>query len=234
MRKTIVLAGGLLASALVLTGCGLGNLVGAKAHNKEVNEYTVTDKVAKLRLSSGSGDTEIREGSAAAIKIVETLLWNSDKPKAEHKVEGDALAVTYDCPSSMDNCSVNYKIEVPKGLALELETGSGDISLVGVTGAIKADVGSGDLAGTRLGGEQVSVTTGSGDASLKYTTAPKLVNLVVGSGNAAIELPEGPYAIDAKTSSGDEAISVKSDPAASRKVTVRAGSGDVSVTPAQG
>ncbi|MFI6504233.1 DUF4097 family beta strand repeat-containing protein [Nonomuraea typhae] len=234
MRKTIVLAGGLLASSLVLTGCGLANLVGAKADNREVNEYTVTDKVAKLRLSSGSGDTEIREGDAAAIKIVETLLWNSDKPKAEHKVEGDALAVTYDCPSAMDNCSVDYKIEVPKGLALELETGSGDIALVGVTGAIKADVGSGDLTGTRLGGEQVSVETGSGDASLAYASAPKLVDMVVGSGNASIELPEGPYAVDAKTSSGDKTVSVKTDPAAANKVTVRAGSGDVSVLPAQG
>ncbi|MFD9939595.1 DUF4097 family beta strand repeat-containing protein [Nonomuraea sp. NPDC059023] len=227
--KTMVLAGGLLASAVLLTGCGLQNI--GKAANQETVDYSVTDKVVKLRLAGGSGDTEIREGTGGAIKVVETLKWNSDKPKTEHKVEGDTLVMKYDCPAAMDNCSVNYKIEVPKGLQLDLETGSGDIALKGVTGPIVASVGSGDLVGTGLLGKTVSVKTGSGDTKLTYAAAPDEVNLVTGSGNSVIELPAGPYAIQAVADSGDANVSVKNDPSATRKVSVKAGSGDVSVLP---
>ncbi|MFI6291761.1 DUF4097 family beta strand repeat-containing protein [Nonomuraea sp. NPDC050790] len=227
--KTMVLAGGVLAAAVLLTGCGLQNI--GKPANQEKVEYTVSDKVVKLRLDSGSGNTEIREGSGDTVKVVETLKWSSDKPRTEHKVEGGTLVMTYDCPAAMDNCSVDYKVEVPKGLPLDLETGSGDIALKGVTGPIVASVGSGDLAGTGLLGKSASVKTGSGDTTLKYAAAPDALDLVTGSGNSVIQLPGGPYAVQAVADSGDATVTVKNDPSATRKVSVKAGSGDVSVLP---
>ncbi|MFI6792491.1 DUF4097 family beta strand repeat-containing protein [Nonomuraea sp. NPDC050383] len=227
--KAILLVGGLVTTAMVLTGCGLQNIT--KAADQATLSYEVKEKVARLVLVGGAGETVISEGDGSVVKVVETLRWTSAKPTTEHKVEGDALAMRYDCPEAMDNCSVDYTIEVPKGMAVDVATGSGGIRLKALGGPIKTKVGSGDLEGTGLTGTQIKVEAGSGDAMLKYATPPDSVDLVIGSGNAKIELPGGPYNVDAKAKSGDATVSVKTDHNSPHKVVARVDSGDVSILP---
>ncbi|MEV0146689.1 MULTISPECIES: DUF4097 family beta strand repeat-containing protein [unclassified Nonomuraea] len=227
--KAIVLAGGLVTTAMVLTGCGLQNIT--KATDQAILSYEVKEKVARLVLVGGAGEVVISAADGGVVKVAETLRWTSAKPTTEHKVEGDALAMRYDCPKAMDNCSVDYTIEVPKGMAVDVATGSGDIRLQALGGPVKAKVGSGDLEGTGLTGTEIKVEAGSGDTTLKYATTPDSVDLVVGSGNTKIELPGGPYNVDAKARSGDATVSVKTDLNSPHKVVARAGSGDVSVLP---
>lgn len=140
--------------------------------------------------------------------------------------------MTYDCPHAVDNCSVDYKVHVPKGMRAELETGSGDVHLRALSNPIKAKVGSGDLEGTGLTGTDLTVEAGSRDTTLKYATAPGSIDLVTGSGTAKITLPGGPYGVDAQAKSGDVTVSVTTDQNSPHKVVARAGSGDISLLPA--
>ncbi|GAA3214705.1 DUF4097 family beta strand repeat-containing protein [Nonomuraea helvata] len=226
--KTIAIAGGLLASALLLTGCGLDSIAGPK--NEDTVTYQVKEKVQKLHLRSGSGDVAITESDTAQISVTETLYWNNDKPQAKHKVEGDTLSVYYDCQRSWGSCGVNYKVEVPKGLALNLDAGSGNITLRSLTGLLDVHLGSGDLDAAGLAGKQVVADAGSGSMELKYTAAPDSAELKAGSGDIVLTVPDGSYDVNTKVGSGDAKVSVKDDGASPHKLSLTAGSGDVTVS----
>ncbi len=227
--KTIVIAGGVLASALLLTGCGLGGL-GGPTHQDTVS-YEVTDKVAGLYLKSEAGDTVITETAGSAIRVVETLRWRDNKPETEHAVEGDRLRVSYDCKPGWASCGVDYKIEIPKGLKVEAESGSGDITLRSLSGPLVVTAGSGDIDASGLAGKSVVGEAGSGSIELKYATAPDSAELESGSGNVTLRVPAGAYNVITDVGSGEAKVSVDDDPAAPRKVMLSSGSGDVSVLP---
>ncbi|MFF3671019.1 DUF4097 family beta strand repeat-containing protein [Microtetraspora malaysiensis] len=221
-----------------------------RAANNETVTYDVKDKVARVVLVGGSGEIEVGEADDSVVKVGETLRWSSGKPVTEHKVEGDALVMSYECPHAMDNCSVSYKVKVPKGMRVEakvgsgdvrlnalsgptkVETGSGDAYLTELSGPITAKVGSGDLEGTALTGKELKVEADSGNATLKYATVPDNVNVSAGSGDAEITLPDGPYSVDTKTRSGETTISVKTDLGSPHRVVIHTGSGNVSLLPA--
>ncbi|MEU8248490.1 DUF4097 family beta strand repeat-containing protein [Nonomuraea sp. NPDC048916] len=229
--KTIVIAGGLLASAVLLTGCGLQGLAGPT--NQDTVNYEVADKVARLHLKTGSGDAVISEYDGTTVRVTETLQWRDDKPEAEHRVEGDTLFVTYDCKGGMNwgGCTVNYKIEVPKGLRVVAGTGSGDITLRSLTGPVESSSGSGDVDGTGLAGKTLVAETGSGNLDLKYVSPPDSAVVKTGSGEVELRVPDGSYAVSTEVGSGDVTVSVKDDDASPHKISVKAGSGDVRLLP---
>ncbi len=228
--KKIVIAGGLLASTVLLSSCGLAGLGGPS--NQDTVSYEVTDKVARLHVESGAGDTVITETGGSAIRVVETLQWRGDKPNAEHSVDGDTLFVRYECAQDWGGCSVNYKIEIPKGLQVDAETGSGDITLRSLTGPLNVTAGSGDVDASGLAGKKVVAEAGSGNIELKYTTAPDIAELKAGSGDVTLRVPEGSYDVKTEVGSGDTAVTVGNDPASPRKLSLTTGSGNISVLPA--
>lgn len=227
--RTMVIAGGLLASAVLLTGCGLASVAGP--NNEDTASYQVTDKVTKLQLNNNSGDAVVTETDGSAVRVVETLRWRGeDKPKPEHKVEGQALLLTYDCTSNWGSCSVDYKIEVPKGLAVDLDSGSGNLTLRSLTGQIDLHVGSGDVDAADLGGKKVIANAGSGNIELKYASAPESAQMKAGSGDITLSVPEGAYDVKTDMGSGDANVSVKTDGSSPNKISLQAGSGDVTVS----
>ncbi|MEV0232382.1 DUF4097 family beta strand repeat-containing protein [Nonomuraea sp. NPDC050786] len=226
--KTIAIAGGLLASALLLTGCGLDGIAGPK--NQDTVTYQVKEKVQKIHLRSGAGDVVISESDTAQINVTETLYWSNDKPQAEHKVDGDTLSMYYDCQRSWGSCGVNYKVEVPKGLALNLDAGSGNITLRSLSGPLDVHLGSGDLDATGLTGKQLVAQAGSGNMELKYTAAPDSAELKGGSGDVVLTVPDGSYDVKTEVGSGDAKVSVKNDGASPHKISLTSGSGDVTVS----
>ncbi|MGR6922676.1 DUF4097 family beta strand repeat-containing protein [[Actinomadura] parvosata] len=230
--KTIAIAGGLLAAAALLTGCGLSDIAGPS--NEESTSYQVTDKVTKLQLKSNAGEAVITETDGTAVRVTETLHWRGDsnKPKPEHKVEGEALFVTYGCPSNWGSCSVDYKIEIPKGLPVDLDAGSGNLTLRDLTGEIDVHVGSGDLDAAGLGGKKVRADAGSGNIELTYVSAPDAAELKTGSGDIVLNVPDGAYDVKTDVGSGDAEVTVKKDTASAHKLTLTAGSGDITVKPA--
>ncbi|WP_188196449.1 DUF4097 family beta strand repeat-containing protein [Nonomuraea sp. SYSU D8015] len=228
--KTIAIAVGLLASAVVLTGCGLAGIAGPR--NQDTVSYEVTDKVTKLQLDTRAGDAVVTETDGAAVRVVETHRWSGDdKPKAQHKVEGGVLFVDYDCPSNWGRCSVDYKVEIPKGLPVDLDSGSGNLTLRGLTGDINVHVGSGDVDASGLAGKTVVAETGSGNVELGYTAAPESAKIEAGSGDITLNVPDGAYDVSTDTGSGDVEVSVKRDDASPRKISLASGSGNISVLP---
>lgn len=221
-RKNIAFAAAVLGSALALTACDVN--VGF-AEDQDSLSYDVPGKIALLETHTGSGEIVVNESGRPGVHVTETLHWRGDKPKDGHSVAGDTLVLKYDC----DNCSVDYRVEVPRGLDVKVDSGSGTITLRSLSGPVKASTGSGDIDASGLTGKRVDVDTGSGDIKVKFAAVPDQVDAETGSGNGTVWLPAGTYNVTAETGSGERKIDVVQDPSAPRTVVIKTGSGDAKV-----
>ncbi|MFD1939097.1 DUF4097 family beta strand repeat-containing protein [Nonomuraea mangrovi] len=226
--KGVIALGALVASATALTGCGF---VGTgTAEDEKTETYVVSEKVAGLAVDSGSGDIVVNETDRTGIKVTEQRHWRDHEPETSHEVAGDTLELSYRCMQN-DSCWVDYTIEIPKGLRVKTDAGSGDVSLRSLSGETEATTGSGDIDANGLVGKRVLAETGSGRLELRFAAAPDSVEMKAGSGDATLYLPKDAYDVTTETGSGDAEVKVTDDAGSSRKVTVRTGSGDVRVLP---
>ncbi|MER5649446.1 DUF4097 family beta strand repeat-containing protein [Streptosporangium sp. NPDC002524] len=224
MRKNMLVAGAVVGSMFVLSGCDFA--LDFRERQQDVVSYDVTAKLTALDVSTGSGDIVVTESDRPAVHVTETIHWRGDKPTPTHPVEGGTLTLRDEC---RDNCSVDYKVEIPKGLTTKLDTGSGTITMRGLTGQVNAMSGSGDIEAGGLTAKRFAAETGSGDIEARFSAAPDGVEIEAGSGDVVAYLPRGGYDVTAETGSGDETVEVTKDPASPRKVTLKTGSGDAEV-----
>jgi DUF4097 and DUF4098 domain-containing protein YvlB len=229
----VAVTGAVVASGLILAGCGLGNVVGPESEAKVA--YDVSARVLSLDVESGSGDIVVVESGRSGVHVTETLHWRgnaSAKPTTSHPVDGDKLTLNYRCPKSSWSCGVDYRVEIPHGLDVKSDTGSGDITLRALSGPVNASTGSGDIDANGLSGTTLIGKTGSGDVQVAFVAIPSDVNVDTGSGNGTVKVPQGSYAVTTDSGSGSQQVGVTKNAAAPRKIVVRTGSGDVKVLPA--
>ncbi|GAA1272565.1 hypothetical protein Psi02_06030 [Planotetraspora silvatica] len=228
MRKqSMIIVGVALGSALTLTACGTDIDLSKVGFGGEqaVQSYDVTDAITALHADTGAGEIVINESDRAGVHVTETLHWRGDKPQNGHQVDAGTLTLRYRC----DDCSVDYEVEVPKGLDVKVDSGSGTITLRRLTGPVSAATGSGDIEARGLAGRQVTATTGSGEVKLRFAAAPDNVRVETGSGEGSVWVPSGSYNVTAEPGSGDREVSVVQDPSSARTVVVKTGSGDARV-----
>ncbi|MBB4939257.1 hypothetical protein FHR32_003562 [Streptosporangium album] len=227
--KSMIAAGALLASCVLLTGCGLQDL--GKASERDEVSYDVGDQVAKLDVRGRTGNITVVEKDRTGIRVVETLHWRGDKPKTEHRVEGDALVVSYLCESDWGSCGVDYQVEVPMGLHVKVDNRSGDVTLRALSGVVEAATSSGAIVATELGGKKFLGETVSGDIELKYTAEPDDVEMETGSGNGTVYVPDGVYDVTTDAVTGDVAVKVADNSASKHRISITTVTGDAKVLP---
>ena len=130
--------------------------------------------------------------------------------------------------------SVDVEVELPVGSAIDVKTGSGDVTARGLLARVEAASGSGDLTfedvdaaeltsgsgdiTTRAVRGGVKAKTGSGDLTLESVGDD--ADLVAGSGDIQLRRADGE--VTAKTGSGDIGVG-----ASSADLTLMTGTGDV-------
>lgn len=228
--KNVIAAGALLASCALLTGCGLQDL--GKASARDEISYDVEDRVAKLDVRGRTGDITVVEKDRTGIRVVETLYWRGDKPKTEHRVEGEALVVSYQCESDWGSCGVDYRVEVPKGLHVKVDNRAGDITLHTLSGVVEAATSSGNIVASGLGGKKFIGETVSGDIELRYTAKPDDVEMETASGNGIVYVPDGAYNVTTDAVTGDVAVKVTDNSASKHRISITTVAGDAKVLPA--
>ncbi|WP_214108900.1 DUF4097 family beta strand repeat-containing protein [Acrocarpospora catenulata] len=222
VKQGLALAGAVMGAGLVLSGCGMDLNFG---RSQAVQDYDVSDKVTALSVNTGAGDVVVNESDRTGIKVTETVHYRGERPEGGHRVDGETLMLEYDC----GDCSVDYHVEVPKGLRVKIDTGSGHITLRSLSGPLDLSAGSGDIEARGLGGRTALANTGSGDIELRYVSPPDQATLETGSGNGVLYVPKGAYNVELNTGSGDRTVQVTEDPAATRKIVIKTGSGDAKI-----
>ena len=202
-----------------------------------------------LRIESGSAEVEVRAGDESDVKIerqFERNVFGSD-PKEKYD-DGKLELKDTGCGFLSLGCKTNYVLTVPRNLKVTLKSSSGDIKVSGLDGAdlksssgsievhdiggsLRLESSSGDLEAQDLRATTVSTESSSGSVDLDFAVPPQLVEAKASSGHVAIRIPSDdmPYKVDTDTSSGDDSTTVKMDPTATRTITAKTSSGDVTV-----
>lgn len=161
----------LLALLLVAMPATAGTL--ARSFDRELS----ADNVHRVHVKIGVGDLEVTAAAGNQIKVhVEVFCDHHDCGSAAGDVElsasyeGDRLLLEVKGASKLSHhdLSVNLDVQMPAALALETDTGVGDVKLSGLTGNVEVDTGVGDVE-VELDPsavKSVKMNTGVGDAEL--------------------------------------------------------------------
>ncbi|MFI0447147.1 DUF4097 family beta strand repeat-containing protein [Actinomadura sp. 6N118] len=223
------LAAGAVVSAAALSGCSL-DVDGAKHH--EERSYTVTGAVTTIDLKSDNGSVEVVGSDSPGVKVVERLTWSSErrKPKPEHVTEGNTLKLRSRCDGNVigfSSCGLSYRIQVPRGMALNLHNDDGAVNVAGLRGTVRVTTDTGRItvddvkttslfAKTSDGMIKVSgqattaeLTTDTGAIGSAGLQADRLVARTQ-DGAIRIRLTTPPATVDARTDTGAVELSVPS------------------------
>lgn len=193
-----------------------------------------------LRMELGSSDLNV-QGDAAATRIevhakacASEQAWLDELQIEQSRQGGNAVVKPAQRPSHIGLFGKNYAyldfvVRVPANLALEVESGSGDTQAANIA-SLDYHSGSGDLNLDRVAGA-VSVTVGSGDVVASHVGSFKLGS--AGSGDMRVTDVQGDVAIG-HVGSGDLTFSdvrggVRADSIGSGDFSAEKIGGDVTI-----
>lgn len=219
-----------LCSLALVSACvvHVGGPATASELKQEQKQLTLdTQQLTSFIANTGAGDiTIIGEANRRSITVDATLHYNepSDIQLSLEKRNNQAYLVA----DTVNTVGVGWQqmsyvdlvVYVPASMVVELQDGSGDALLRGLTNNVTIDDGSGDVNLT--GGANVRIKDGSGELAISQVSGS--LTLDDGSGDATINNVPGTVTIT--DGSGDLALSIVGD------VTIDDGSGDISVTDA--
>jgi hypothetical protein len=243
-RVLVLIFGAVITIALL--AAGTFNVVSAIAHDEAITAVSFPGSVRHVRFAVGNGDVTVvgRSGSEReGISGTRTVSRGLTSPTFDERVEGDTLTIDSSCAAHVGWCSVSYSISVPVDVTVTVESGSGDVTVQGVTadtaitsssgdvradsvGALVARATSGDLTVAGATG-RVELTTRSGDISASGLSGGT-ATVESSSGDVDLQFSTDPMSVEARSSSGDVSLIVPADGAAYR-VAIQTSSGHESV-----
>ncbi|MBP2367371.1 hypothetical protein [Pseudonocardia parietis] len=214
-------------TGLVLAGCG-----GTGPEQRETSSEPVDGAVSRVEVDSDAGDLRLVAGEQASVE--QDLRWTGDaKPQVEHRLEGDVLRVTVDCPDDGgERCQAGLVITVPAQASSRAEVAAGGIEISGLTGDQDVRAAAGGVRGAGLGPGTVSASSNAGGIDLMFAAAAPDVHAESSAGSVDVRVPVGPvYHVTAETTAGSTAVEVPDQPGADHRITARTTAGEVRVAP---
>ena len=176
-----ILTGFLVTGAtLAVSACGVGVTGGPAVTHQEDRSYELPQgQVAQLGLHLSDSKATIVGTDTTKIVVSEHLTYSKNrKPTPHHSVSGSELTLGYTCPRGINigfsRCNVDYRIEVPRALKVDVNNDSGSLTLTGLAGAISAHADSGRISLTDFRGSQATLGADSGMIEINGTTGAAL------------------------------------------------------------
>jgi len=184
------------------------------AHAQDFERTLHASAATDLFVATGSGRIHIFPGSDSEVHVKAHLHagWNAggdieermrriaaNPPISESGKEIRIGDVPPDQRALYNNISIEYEVSAPRGVALDLRSGSGDVQIDNVGRSLKGETGSGSIRAHGISGP-AELHTGSGDIELQEQSAGE-VKASTGSGSIRIQGLNG--ALTARTGSGD-------------------------------
>jgi hypothetical protein len=258
MRTSLAMAAcaGLLSSA-----CSI-DVNGAGAELIEEKTFQVTGQ-PELTLHTFDGSIEVRSWDRNEVRVeIRRRAASNDEARAlEVTTTQDGNRILIDAPAGRDrrrvvrfggwvNEGVSFRVQVPRQLALDAQTGDGSIAVEELAGRIVLKTGDGSIRGSRVEGE---ITADTGDGSITITDAAGSVNLDSGDGSVRlsgriedlrVHTGDGSVSMDViegsamksdwSVTTGDGSITLNLPQAFDGEVDVQSGDGSVTVNGASG
>ncbi|MDX6277804.1 MAG: hypothetical protein QOJ72_1932 [Nocardioidaceae bacterium] len=221
---------------LAVFGLLVGAVLGASLLMRDTKESTsIIDlgNSAQIEVNATSADIHVVEGSSDVVKVTSRVTSGIRKTDYQIGRRGDEIKIISGCQSLISpGCGVSVTLEVPKGLPIVVNTTSGNVTAAGISkGVLTVSSGSGDLTGSRLGVDEFSAETASGDIDATFADQPFAFKAISGSGDIAATLPAGKrtYDVRATSKSGDVSSKIPSDAKGAGFVVATSKSGDITL-----
>lgn len=231
---------GLALFGLLFSGCKL---------EKSVDTVTLDDNLSSLFIKS-DGTITLLPSEDGAVKIEATLYGKNTE--FSYEVDDGELTLKKDCRFlHTGRCYVDFLVYAPVDLPavleadddavevqgweapLEIEVGSGAVSLEEITGDVFIDGSSGAVDGNNLSSDIIEVGLSSGAVALDVIDKGfSSITIETGSGSVDLAVPAaGTYRVETETGSGAVSLNnVNSDSSSQNLISISTGSGSIEIT----
>jgi hypothetical protein len=214
-----------------------------------VQRDAAIDQGKTLTVNSGSGQVSVRLSTDANVHVTATRHYGVGGQPPEITLRPTNDGLTLEASDSNANFPlfgpgrsnwVDYSIDVPKGAAVSVQTGSGAVDVDGIKGNVEANAGSGQMRLINIDGN-VQARTGSGtidlgaisgtvkaEASSGQITGSNLEHVqqvTTGSGDIALA---GRFNESSKIQASSGSVELKLQPGSNVLVDVKTSNGPIS------
>ncbi|MBX9395424.1 DUF4097 domain-containing protein [Streptomyces sp. TRM72054] len=226
-----------------ITGCGA-----AAGDDQEPERRSFPLQGSTLTVDSDDSALELvatdahPEGRIQVTRWFEGSVVLGQDPKVTWAMDGDRLVLRLKCSGFVAGCSAKHRIEVPRGVAVEVKDGDGSVHAHGFEDALNIRTGDGSVRVNNTTGA-VNVHTGDGsvrvdaatgpldlrtqDGSIRADVTSRQVRTHTADGSTHLELGAVPDLVDSRSGDGSVTVSV---PRATYRVSTDTGDGAVKVS----
>lgn len=192
--------GGVVVVALLVGACGADAKDDAEPEHRT---FALSGKTLTVDSDDSALELVPADGDAKGVKVTrwfrgKTVLGGD--PEVTWKMDGNRLTLDMNCSGLFTDCSARHRVEVPRGVTVNVESRDGEVTAAGFRTALK-------------------VRTKDGSVSVKDSVGP--LDLGSSDGSISVDGAEGP--LDLRSSDG----SVRADGIRSRRVAVDSRDGSV-------
>jgi hypothetical protein len=208
--------------ALVCIGWSAFSLVASIGQASFPVSATIPVQNGRLVASTGGGDINVHQGQASGgtARLTGKVEYSLVRPT--FTVSGSGISLHCHLPTG--NCGLNATLDVPSHIAVDLNTGGGNMQVSGIQGNVTLDSSGGDVELSRIGGT-ADVLAGGGNLTasdlggvLTFTTSggdvdgsglsSRHVTMDSGGGNVTLVFTAVPDFVKIDSHGGDITIVV--------------------------
>jgi len=244
--------GGSVVTVFVLA-MALMNLLGLLAYHREpIDTDAPGAGLTGLDVEIEFGTVEIVGVDSSTIHVEGTVTSGLLRTRHHEGIEGDRYLVSSSCKGGPAShfCEVDYRIEVPEGLAVRVDADDADVTVRDLRGrvdvrtsnrVVRADSLSGevslessndDVLASGMGPGAVRIVTSNARVEAAFSEPPERVEIETSNDDVDVVVPDTVdfYAVDLETSNGTPRAEIRTDPTSDRVLAVRTSNGDVRVS----
>jgi hypothetical protein len=193
--------------------------------------YTISAPVGTLIVSDGLGQVTVTGSQRSTVAVTERMQYSAEAPAMTRSLTGRVLTLGYTCPREQV-CSASYDIQVPRGIAVRVSNGIGEIRLSSLAGPVTATSGLGDVTAVGLTSATADFTSGSGEIDAAFTAAPMNVRATTKLGGIIIRVPGTvSYHVSIQTGLGEASVTVPESSSSPHSISAAASLGGISIAP---
>ncbi|MEU4659045.1 DUF4097 family beta strand repeat-containing protein [Streptomyces sp. NPDC023723] len=251
MSRTVPARALAAAGAVVLAVAGLAACASPDEDNDpDRRSFALPGRT--LTVDSDDSALEIVAAADNAAGRIDVTRWFSGsvtlgkEPEVTWRMDGDRLVLRTTCTGFIADCAARHRIEVPRGVAVEvaeddgsvrargfrdplgIRTQDGSVRVTDSTGPLdlRSDDGSVRAA---VSSRRVKAETKDGSVRLDLGAVPDRVDTRSDDGSVTVALPRATYQVTADTDDGSVDVSVPRDDSSAHVVNARTADGEVTV-----
>jgi hypothetical protein len=247
IRLLSSLAGLGILGCLALTGCHVDVNVGSPVKvsgqastspdpglsvpgtHKSAKTYRISSPVSTVVVISHIGNVIVTGGSGSSTSVTEQAAYSKKPPTTTRVISGKTLTVTYSCPAQLV-CGVAYTVQVPRGVTVRAQAGTGAVRLADLAGNVTATAKVGIIYATGLSGSSVSLTADGGGIGASFTAAPVTLQATARIGSVDLQVPGTvSYKVSADAHIGHADVGVRQSSSSGHAITATTDVGSIKI-----